>query len=73
MKLPSWLRRDRPGSLADTPGNRINEAPVDLNRYNPGTDEADLTGEAAGYRQSRSDVAVADPEAKIDVAPQWKL
>lgn len=75
MKLPSWLRRNRPGSLADTPGNRINEAPVDLNRYNPGTDEADLTGTQSAVTGARDDVAVdmADPEAEIDVAPQWKL
>ncbi len=76
MKLPSWLRRNTPGSLADTPGNRINEAPVDLNRYNPGTEEADLIGEQPAVTSdhlSRDDVAVADPEAKIDVAPQWKL
>ncbi len=73
MKLPSWLRRDKPGSLADTPGNRINEAPVDLNRYNPGTDEPDLTGAPAPDRQPRDEMSVADSEAEIDVAPQWKL
>ncbi len=80
MRLPAWLRRNRSGSLADTPGNRINEPLVELNRYNPGTDQADVVGAATTLvapQLAREDPiavdATMDQESEIDVAPQWKL
>jgi peptide/nickel transport system permease protein len=80
MKLPSWMRRDKPGSLADTPGDRINEPPIDLNRYNPGTDQADQIGAAAAptaTSRTGDEPDVVDgaghAESAVDIAPQWKL
>ncbi|MGH2535600.1 MAG: ABC transporter permease [Thermomicrobiales bacterium] len=53
---------------------------MDLNRYLPGTDEADPRLPAAGAialpwaRDEPAGVdAPIDPESEIDVAPQWKL
>lgn len=65
--MKRFLRRGSgSGSLAGTPGDRINEPPVDLNPYLPGTDVADVA-QPTGENQ-----LTGKPET-IDVASQWKL
>jgi peptide/nickel transport system permease protein len=71
------LRRGRGSGLADTAASTINEPPVDLDPYRPGTDEADLAYERTLelHRAHAGGIDGAGDEAgtSVDVAPQWKL
>lgn len=80
MSRFAWFRRGTTRSLADTAENRINEPPVDVNRYNPGTDQGDalharaMPADSPWARDEREGIDnPADEEAGVDVAPQWTL
>lgn len=75
-RLP-WRRTPENQGLAEVAGDNINDVPVDLNPYNPGTDEADLVYDHTLQLHREQGDAIAartgESEGRVDVAPQWKL
>lgn len=71
------LRRREERELSEFPGDHINDAPVDLNRYHPGTDEADdVYDQTLELHRTYGDAMAAETgesAGRVDVAPQWKL
>jgi peptide/nickel transport system permease protein len=59
-------RRGGSGSRLDAPGDRINEPPVDLNPWLPGTDADTITSPAGAGVDG-------NPPDHVEVASQWRL